>query len=46
MLRIKQALIIAFLAHGALFTTSANALSDMENKPVTFDSLVAKANGQ
>ena len=42
MLRIKQALIIAFLAHGALFTTSANALSDMENKPVTFDSLVGK----
>ena len=42
MLRIKQALIIALLAHGALFTPSASALSDMDDKPTTFDSLVGK----
>ncbi|OQX01081.1 MAG: alkyl hydroperoxide reductase [Thiothrix lacustris] len=42
MLRIKQVLIIALFAHGALFTMPASALSDMNDKPTTFDSLVSK----
>lgn len=42
MLRIKQALIIAFLAHGALFTTPATALSGMDDKPASLEELVGK----
>ncbi|MGB3916032.1 TlpA family protein disulfide reductase [Thiothrix litoralis] len=42
MLPIKHALIIALFAHGLLLTAPANALSDMEDKPATFDSLVGK----
>ncbi len=42
MLRIKQAVIIAFLAHGALLTTPAAALSDMADKPASIEALVGK----
>lgn len=39
---IKQALIIALFAHGALFSTTASALSELDGKTVTFEELVGK----
>jgi peroxiredoxin len=42
MLGIKQAAIIALFAHTVLFTAPAAALSDMADKPTTFESVVGK----
>lgn len=42
MSRIKQALIITLFAHGALFSTSASALSGLDGTATTFEALVGK----
>lgn len=42
MQRIKQALIMALLAHLTLFTAPASALSGMDGKPASFDTLASK----
>ncbi|WML91348.1 TlpA disulfide reductase family protein [Thiothrix lacustris] len=42
MLSSKRMLIIALFIQGVLLTAPANALSDMQDTPITFDNLVGK----